>query len=497
MGTTPILSIALKDLRELLGRPWQVPTLILGPMVLLLTFGVGADTSANPPRAVVVLPAGQAKPRLLLEYQNQFDAFLRVTEYTDDEDRAIRQLSRRLVDAVVILPDDAFGQITSGKQATIRVLYNQIDPVWQWVVPNFAITMAGAINREIVLQAVGGQQANLAQSSTDLLRVDELLKLAIRAADLLDSAEVARLLEEANLRTSELELALVELGPEAQPLRREVANLRTQIQEAETELERSGVIEANPSNLPLRERLGLDVLTLQVDQLSRALDQLTNLPPEVVVAPLTVEARNVAPLQPDIITFYAPSMLALLVQHIGVSMGALALVRERLGGVFELYVVAPSSALNLLLGKYLAYVGFTLVVALVIVGILLGPLGVPLLGNPWLFAVSVALLTMASTGLGLLFSLVATSERQAVQLSLLALLAVVFFSGFTLPLDALRQPAITVAYSLPATYGTILLQDTMLRGTTGELWTYTALFALGLGLGGICYGLLEWRFWAR
>ena len=47
----------------------------------------------------------------------------------------------------------------------------------------------------------------------------------------------------------------------------------------------------------------------------------------------------------------------------------------------------------------------------------------------------VALLSFASLGLGLLISTIVDSERQAVQLSMLVLLASVFFSGFVLPLD--------------------------------------------------------------
>ena len=42
---------------------------------------------------------------------------------------------------------------------------------------------------------------------------------------------------------------------------------------------------------------------------------------------------------------------------------------------------------------------------------------------------------LASLGLGLLISVVSDSERQAVQLSLLVLLASVFFSGFVLAID--------------------------------------------------------------
>ena len=147
-------------------------------------------------------------------------------------------------------------------------------------------------------------------------------------------------------------------------------------------------------------------------------------------------------LNSDLISFFAPAMLALIVQHAAVSLGALAIVRERLSGTFELYQIAPTSNLQLLLGKYLAYFVFVLAVSALLLGVLLSPLlRVPLFGDPWRVALTLVLMTLASIGLGLALSLIAVSERQAVQFSMLALLAIVFFGGFALPLDALKQPA--------------------------------------------------------
>jgi ABC-2 type transport system permease protein len=78
-----------------------------------------------------------------------------------------------------------------------------------------------------------------------------------------------------------------------------------------------------------------------------------------------------------------------------------------------------------------------------------------------------------------LISTIVDSERQAVQLSMLVLLASVFFSGFVLPLDQFITPLRYAAYSLPVTHGIQLLQDLMLRGGTNQGWE---LFVLG-GIG--------------
>jgi hypothetical protein len=103
-GFAQVLTITIKELREIVSRPWQALTLILGPLALMVGFGIGSDATARPPSAIVVVPPGQAQPRLLRDYQRQFESFLDITEYTDDEAYARRQLRRNAVDAIVLLP---------------------------------------------------------------------------------------------------------------------------------------------------------------------------------------------------------------------------------------------------------------------------------------------------------------------------------------------------------------------------------------------------------
>jgi ABC-2 type transport system permease protein len=90
----------------------------------------------------------------------------------------------------------------------------------------------------------------------------------------------------------------------------------------------------------------------------------------------------------------------------------------------------------------------------------------------------VGLLLLASIGLGLVVAVVSDSERQTVQLSLLILLASVFFSGFVLPLEEFNPPVQALAFLLPVTHAIRLMQDVMLRGMTLNTWEYGALAAI-------------------
>ncbi|MBV9582910.1 MAG: ABC transporter permease, partial [Chloroflexi bacterium] len=206
------------------------------------------------------------------------------------------------------------------------------------------------------------------------------------------------------------------------------------------------------------------------------------LPPAVVAAPTTANPQNLAPISPSVVAFFAPAVLALVLQHMGVTLTALSLVRERLSGAMDIFRVAPLRSLELLIGKYLAYAFFNLSIAAAICFLLVGVLHVPMLSTPGDVATVVVLLSFASLGLGLLISTVVDSERGAVQLAMLVLLASVFFSGFVLPLDQFVTPLRIAAYALPVTHGIQLLQDEMLRGGTNQGWELLALAGIGVVL---------------
>jgi ABC-2 type transport system permease protein len=197
---------------------------------------------------------------------------------------------------------------------------------------------------------------------------------------------------------------------------------------------------------------------------------LRRVPPNVVAAPFVADVRNEARLEPSTVLFYGPAVLALLLQHVGVTFGSLSLVRERLLGATEIFAVAPISSQEILVGKYVAYVVVSAIVAVALMALMYFGLHVPIFGpDPrWLVLgqslLFVLLLIVASLGLGFLISAVSASEHQAVQLSMLVLLASVFFGGLFLPLASIIMPIRLVAYILPVTYGIGAFQSLMLRG---------------------------------
>jgi ABC-2 type transport system permease protein len=215
--------------------------------------------------------------------------------------------------------------------------------------------------------------------------------------------------------------------------------------------------------------------------------------PDVIAAPTDVATENISPTPTNLVSFYSPAVLALILQHMAVSLIAISVVRERSSGVMEVYRVSPISPTEILVGKLIAYGILAAAIAAATVGLLVGVLGVPMLGGAVPIAGVIALLVLASLGLGIVIALIADSERQSVQLTLLVLLASVFFSGFVIAIDEFRPEVRPLSYAIPATHGIRLFQDVMLRGHSDALWQLASLGAIAALLMVASWALLRRR----
>ena len=369
---TRLFGLTVKELRDLLRRPGAILSLVFGPLAIMALFGVGFQGERRPFDTVIVLPQGSTLPHDAGFYRQIPTSGINVVGVPEDEQDARARLARRDIRLFVVVPSDAEQQLRAGQHATLRVVWNEVDPI----------------------------EDNIAKVSAEVL-------------------------------VRELNSRLVE------------------------EVAAEGMTIAGVPNA---------------------------IPPDVVARPLQVKTENTAPITPSMLFFFAPAVFALILQHLGITLTALSLVRERLSGAMDLFRVAPVRSWEILLGKYVAYGILSLVVAAAVMLLLVSALHVPLLGSPERIATAVFLVTFASLGVGLLISLLADSERQAVQLAMLVLLISMFFSGFVLPINEFREPVRYVSYVLPVTYGIQVFQDVMLRGGRGDSVYLVALVALGLAL---------------
>jgi ABC-2 type transport system permease protein len=159
-----------------------------------------------------------------------------------------------------------------------------------------------------------------------------------------------------------------------------------------------------------------------------------------------------------------PGLTAIILTMTLVLFTAIALVRERERGNLELLITTPLRPLELMVAKLVPYIFVGLVQVTIILGLGNLVFDVPFQGRILdLVAVTLPFIA-ASLTLGLLFSTLAATQMQAMQMTFFIVLPSVLLSGFMFPFDAMPKGAQWVAEILPATHFMRLIRGVFLRG---------------------------------
>jgi ABC-2 type transport system permease protein len=195
----------------------------------------------------------------------------------------------------------------------------------------------------------------------------------------------------------------------------------------------------------------------------RLLDDVLTLDPAVIAAPLEGEAESIGG-QVTTSQFYAPAVVALILQHLTITFVALSVSRERRQGTTELFAVSPLRPVEHVAGRLIAYVAIGAVLGAIMMVAVTTVLGAPTRGGIGPVALVLVLLLLASIGMGVVLAALARTTTQVVQGAMLLLLLSVFFGGLLLSPERLLPWARPIGWILPMTHGLEVLRDSMLRG---------------------------------
>ncbi len=470
-----------KEIAEVVRQPLLVLTLIVAPFLILLLFGLGYRGENQPLRTIVVMPQDSPFRAELPKITKPLEPVLDVRSVTPNEQAARNELRQHKVDLVVIAPRDPAADIRANRKAPIRFLYNEIDPFKLDSINYGSQAFVTAANSAAAQASVARAQSRAGQSETDLTAARAAvaqLKQAQSSGDQQGQTTARTDLGQQLqvLAASIGGLALLGSGVTPEQLRRDAAALGGNSTPGTTGT--TGTTSGNAGGAA--PATNLDRLDRDLAQLDSDLRALRQADPVVLTQPFSVALRSTSEVRPSTPDFFAPGVVVLLLQHLGITLAGLSLVRERRMGTMELFRVSPLTPFQTLTGKYISYALFTGVIGALLTVLLVYGLGVPFLGPLLPYIVALLVLLIASLGVGFIISLVARTDSEAVQYAMMMLLTSVFFSGFLLGLDTLAWPIRAVSWLLPATYAIRLLQDIMLRGTGWELKLLALLAAYAL-----------------
>lgn len=191
------------------------------------------------------------------------------------------------------------------------------------------------------------------------------------------------------------------------------------------------------------------------------------------IAPLDVRVR--AWYNPDLASaiFIIPGLLSFVLMQTTITITAMVVVRERERGTIEALIVSPLRRWELMIGKIvpnvvIGYVQMTLALAF---GVWL--FDIPIRGSlPLLYFLSL-LFIMGTLGLGILFSTIARTQQQAMQMAYFIFVPSIYLAGVFFPIEGMPPLAKTVAYLIPLTYYVEIVRGIMLKGIgISYLWTH-------------------------
>jgi ABC-2 type transport system permease protein len=471
-----------KEARLILHQPRLVFSLILGPFLILFLFGIGYRETARTIRTLFVVPAGSTIQETVEEYAGGLGTRIDYAGMTHDPAEADRRLRDHEVDLVIVTPFDPMVAWGNGEQATLDLYHYEIDPIEASYMQIIGQRLADEVNEQILLAVVAQSQHDVGGWRED---VAQAKSHAATARQALAAGDTAAAQASAVSLKQELDVLSRALGTGAVVLAGSGANgteqLLAQIESLQGQADQLVANTADDGSLAGNAAAAaeLEASLAEADEMLLAFQEIA---PHVLVAPFRSETLSVTQVDIQPMHFYVPAVIALLLQHLAITLGGLSIIREKLIGAMELFRAAPVSALEMLAGKYLSFLLLIGVLAAVLTGLILVGLRVPQLGDWGHYTLVVLALLVTSLGIGFHISLSARSDSQAIQYGMLTLLAAIFFSGFFLPLYRLILPVRVVSGLLPATYGTALLQNVMLRGQSPQLLLLGALMLFGLAL---------------
>jgi ABC-2 type transport system permease protein len=176
---------------------------------------------------------------------------------------------------------------------------------------------------------------------------------------------------------------------------------------------------------------------------------------------------------PEGITQYniVPGLIGVILTMTMVMVTAMAMTRESERGTLENLLAMPSRPLEVMLGKILPYVAVGYIqVTLVLLGARF-IFGVPMVGSLVLLIAAIGVFIAANLALGFLFSTVAKTQLQAMQMTVFFLLPSILLSGFMFPFRGMPDWAQWLGEILPNTHFLRVVRGILLKGNgVADIW---------------------------
>lgn len=199
-----------------------------------------------------------------------------------------------------------------------------------------------------------------------------------------------------------------------------------------------------------------------------------------------VDLRERAWFNPDLASrdYNVPAVIGAILMLVALLLTSLAVVREREIGTLEQLRVSPLTPGELLAGKTIPFGIIGLLDMALVTGVAVLWFRIPFAGSPALLLLASVLYLLATLGIGLLISTLASTQQEAFMVSFLVYMPAILLSGFMFPISSMPESFQWLTLLNPMRYFLEMVRGLFLKGVgLDALWPqYLALLAMGVGV---------------
>ena len=163
--------------------------------------------------------------------------------------------------------------------------------------------------------------------------------------------------------------------------------------------------------------------------------------------------------------FFLPGVIGVLIMQVALILTGISVVREREKRTLEQLLVTPLSKTTFVLGKLIPYIVIALLDFYFILSAGWGLFELPQ-PSSHLFLFILALVYVAvMISLGLLISLIAKTQQQAMFIAIFIIVPSILLSGFIFPMEAIPDTVRMISYALPFTYFVEIIRGLLIKNT--------------------------------
>jgi ABC-2 type transport system permease protein len=172
---------------------------------------------------------------------------------------------------------------------------------------------------------------------------------------------------------------------------------------------------------------------------------------------------------------FIPGMMAMIMMLVCVMMTSVSIVREKELGTMEILLVSPFKPFLVIVSKFIPYLLVSLVNVTSILLLSYAFLHLPVKGSILLLYAESLLFIITCLSIGLLISILASSQQTAMFSSMMAtMLPTMLLSGFMFPIENMPIPLQVISHIVPSRWFYTIIKAVMIKGLGfSSIWKET------------------------